>query len=94
MDTTRTVYIDRHHATERNISYVYDLQGGIAVPEGARVMVDNVSLPTPFLTGHQENKWTFLKAYKPGTVLDIRDKDYSFSLDGGPRKVLCMATFE
>ena len=48
MDTIRTVYIDSQHSTERNGSYVYDLQGGIAVPEGARVFVDNVSFTNTF----------------------------------------------
>ena len=43
MDTIRTCYIDAANAVERNGSYVYDLQGGIAVPEGARVFIDNVS---------------------------------------------------
>ena len=39
MDTIRTCYIDAANAVERNGSYVYDLQGGIAVPEGARVFI-------------------------------------------------------
>ena len=43
MDTIRTCYIDSHNAKERNGSYVYDLVGGISVPEGARVFIDNVS---------------------------------------------------
>ncbi len=48
MDTIRTIYVDSSHASERNGSYNYDLQGGIAVPEGARVMVDNVSFTNTF----------------------------------------------
>ena len=48
MDTIRTVYLDSAHSVERNGSYVYDLQGGIAVPEGARVYVDNVSFTNTF----------------------------------------------
>ena len=62
MDTIRTVYIDSQHASERNGSYIYDLQGGIAVPEGARVMIDNVSFTNTFSEEvTEENKWAFLK---------------------------------
>ena len=43
MDTIRTVYLDSANAKEQNGSYVYDLVGGISVPEGARVFVDNVT---------------------------------------------------
>ena len=43
MDTIRTLYIDAANSTERNGSYVYDLVGGIAVAEGSRVFIDNVS---------------------------------------------------
>ena len=55
MDTIRTVYLDSAHSVERNGSYVYDLQGGIAVPEGARVYVDNVSFTNTFSEEVTEN---------------------------------------
>ena len=48
MDTIRTCYIDSSNAKESNGSYVYDLVGGIAVPEGARVFIDNVSFCNTF----------------------------------------------
>ena len=48
MDTVRSLYIDSANAKERNGSYVYDLVGGIAVPEGARVFIDNVSFTNTF----------------------------------------------
>ena len=48
MDTIRTVYVDSQYATESNGKYTYALLGGIAVPEGARVCVDNISFTNTF----------------------------------------------
>ena len=48
MDTIRTVYVDSQYAAEQNGKYTYDLVGGISVPEGARVFVDNISFTNTF----------------------------------------------
>ena len=80
MDTLRTLFVDSANAVERNGSYVYDLQGGIAVPEGARVYIDNVSFTNTFSEEvTEENKWAYLKTFKPGTAVDIRDRLFAFS---------------
>ena len=65
MDTIRTCYIDAANSTERNGSYVYDLQGGIAVPEGARVFIDNVSFQNQFSEEiSEENQFVYLQTFE------------------------------
>ena len=65
MDTIRTCYIDSHNAKERNGSYVYDLVGGISVPEGARVFVDNVSFTNTFSEEvAEENQFVYLQTFE------------------------------
>ena len=83
MDTIRTVYIDSQHSTERNGSYVYDLQGGIAVPEGARVFVDNVSFTN---TNHAEDQPVHL------IVKDMElQKRSEYDVFAGPSERYCPA---
>ena len=66
---------------------MYNLQGGIALPEGARVFVDNVSFTNAFSEEvTEENKWAYLKTFKPGSAVDIRDRLFSYSWQAGPRK--------
>ncbi len=48
MDTDRTSIVNSANAVERNGAYTNDLQGGIAVPEGARVYAENVSFTDTF----------------------------------------------
>ena len=87
MDTIRTVYCDSQHARERNGTYILDLQGGIAIPEGARTMVDNVSFTNTFSEEvTEENKWVYMKTFEEGTATDVRDKDWGFAWDSGPQK--------
>ena len=89
MDTIRTVYIDSQHSTERNGSYVYDLQGGIAVPEGARVFVDNVSFTNTFseeMTA--DNQFLYLETFESTQVPDFADQVFTFGTDGPPAKDL------
>ena len=79
MDTIRTVYIDSQHSTERNGSYVYDLQGGIAVPEGARVFVDNVSFTNTFSEEvTQDNQFLYLQSFESTQVPDFTDQPFVF----------------
>ena len=89
MDTIRTVYIDSQHSTERNGSYVYDLQGGIAVPEGARVYVDNVSFTNTFSEEvTEDNQFLYLKTFESTQVPDFNDQVFTFGTDGPPAKDL------
>ena len=88
MDTIRTVYIDSQHSTERNGSYVYDLQGGIAVPEGARVFVDNVSFTNTFSEEMTENnQFLYLQTFESTQVKDFTDQQFVFVADT-PKKDL------
>ena len=88
MDTIRTVYIDSQHSTERNGSYVYDLQGGIAVPEGARVFVDNVSFTNTFSEEvPQDNQFLYLQTFESTQVQDFTDQPFVF-LGDVPKKDL------
>ena len=65
MDTVRSLYIDSANAKERNGSYVYDLVGGIAVPEGSRVFIDNVSFTNTFTEEvSEENQYAYLQTEK------------------------------
>ena len=89
MDTIRTVYIDSQHSTERNGSYVYDLQGGIAVPEGARVFVDNVSFTNTFSEEMtKDNQFLYLQTFESTQVPDFNDQVFAFGTDGPPAKDL------
>ena len=77
MDTIRTCYIDAANATERNGSYVYDLQGGIAVPEGARVFIDNVSFQNQFSEEvSEENQFAYLQTFESDSVKDLSDENF------------------
>ena len=88
MDTIRTVYIDSQHSTERNGSYVYDLQGGIAVPEGARVFVDNVSFTNTFSEEvTTDNQFLYLQTFESTQVEDFTDQQFVFIGDA-PKKDL------
>ena len=65
MDTIRTCYIDSVNAVERNGSYVYDLQGGSAVPEGARVFIDHVSFQNQFSEEvSEENQFVHVQTFE------------------------------
>ena len=78
MDTIRTCYIDAANAVERNGSYVYDLQGGIAVPEGARVFVDNVSFQNQFSEEiSEENQFVYLQTFESDSAKDLSDQSLS-----------------
>ena len=89
MDTIRTCYIDAANATERNGSYVYDLQGGIAVPEGARVFIDNVSFQNQFSEEiSEENQSVYLQTFESDSAKDLSDESFVFSYAGAPKKDL------
>ena len=89
MDTIRTVYIASQHSTERNGSYVYDLQGGIAVPEGAQVFVDNVSFTNTFSEEVTKgNQFLYLETFESIQVPDFTDQVFAFGTDGPPAKEL------
>ena len=89
MDTIRTCYIDSHNAKERNGSYVYDLVGGIAVPEGARVFIDNVSFTNTFSEEvAEENQFVYLQTFESDSVVDLSDENFVFSYAGDPKKDL------
>ena len=89
MDTIRTVYIDSQHSTERNGSYVLDLQGGIAVPEGARVFVDNASFTNTFSEEVTlDNQFLYLQTFESTQVEDFTDQSFIFGIDGDPKKDL------
>ena len=89
MDTIRTCYIDAANAVERNGSYVYDLQGGIAVPEGARVFIDNVSFQNQFSEEvSEENQFAYLQTFESDSVKDLSDESFVFSYAGDPKKDL------
>ena len=89
MDTIRTVYLDSLHSTERNGSYTYDLQGGIAVPEGARVYVDNVSFTNTFSEeGTSDNNCVYLQTFESTSVKSPADNSFAFVYNGGPAKDL------
>ena len=80
MDTIRTCYIDSHNAKERNGSYVYDLVGGIAVPEGARVFIDNVSFTNTFSEEvAEENQFVYLQTFESDSVQDLSNEKFVFS---------------
>ena len=87
MDTIRTVYLDSAHSVERNGSYVYDLQGGIAVPEGARVFVDNVSFTNTFSEEVTENNnFVYAQTFEGTQVPNPADQDFMFGYQGEPQK--------
>ena len=89
MDTIRTVYLDSAHSVERNGSYVYDLQGGIAVPEGARVFVDNVSFTNTFSEEVTENnQFVYVQTFESSQVPDLADQAFAFGYQGEPQKEL------
>ena len=48
MDRIRTVYIDSAYAEEENNVFQYNTIGGLSVPEGSRVYVDNISFTNTF----------------------------------------------
>ena len=77
MDTVRSLYIDSANAKERNGSYIYDLVGGIAVPEGARVFIDNVSFTNTFSEEvSEENQYAHLQSFERDSVNDLSDQSY------------------
>ena len=79
MDTIRTVYLDSLHSTERNGSYTYDLQGGSAVPEGARVYVDNVSFTNTFSEEvTSDNNFVYLQTFESTSVKSPADNTFAF----------------
>ena len=43
MDRIRTLYLDSAYAEETNNGFQYNVTGGVSVPEGSRVYVDNIS---------------------------------------------------
>ena len=48
MDRIRTVYLDSSYAEEVNNEFQYNVIGGLSVPEGSRVYVDNISFTNTF----------------------------------------------
>ena len=48
MDRIRTVYLDSSYAEEVNNEFQYNVIGGLPVPEGSRVYVDNISFTNTF----------------------------------------------
>ena len=93
MNTIRTVYLDSAHSVERNGVYVYDLQGGIAVPEGARVFVDNVSFTNTFSEEVTENiNFVYTQTFESSQVPNLADQDFMFGYQGEPQKDLLHCT--
>ena len=93
MDTIRTVYLDSAHSVERNGSYVYDLQGGIAVPEGARVFVDNVSFTNTFSEEvTEDNQFVHVQTFESTQVKDLANRDFLFAYHGQPKQDLLHST--
>ena len=89
MDTIRTLYLSSATAQEKNGTYTYDLKGGIAVPEGARVFVDNVSFTNTFSEEvTEDNRVLYLQAFESSSVSDPGDKDFTFAYNGIPAKDL------
>ena len=90
MDTVRSLYIDSANAKERNGSYVYDLVGGIAVPEGARVYIDNVSFTNTFSEEvSEENQYAYLQTFESDSVTDLSDQSYFSHTRVCLRRICC-----
>ena len=91
MDTIRTCYIDSHNAKERNGSYVYDLVGGISVPEGARVFIDNVSFTNTFSEEvAEENQFVYLQTFESDSVTDLSDESCFSHTRVRLRRICCI----
>ena len=68
MDRIRTVYLDSLYAEEqRPGEFHYNVVGGLSVPEGSRVYVDNISFTNVFsndsydiLFQHSDNDKSFI----------------------------------
>ena len=91
MDTVRSLYIDSANAKERNGSYVYDLVGGIAVPEGARVFIDNVSFTNTFSEEvSEENQYAYLQTFESDSVTDLSDESCFSHTRVRLRRICCI----
>ncbi len=66
------------------------MQGGIAVPEGARVFADNVSFRNTVSEEVTDNdKWAYLKVFEQVDVPDVRDQALAFPGMVGLNAIIC-----
>ena len=91
-----SLYIDSNYATKDATNrYTYDMIGGVTVPEGARVYVDNISLTNTFSDEiDASNDELYVKTSTNINALSPADRTFNWTWGGRPRDHLCTGTYE
>ena len=86
MDRIRTVYVDSMYAEEqRPGEFHYNVVGGLSVPEGSRVYVDNITFTNVFSNRISDsNDQVFLKTETNVAKVTPADRTYNWTYAGFP----------
>ena len=95
MDRIRTVYIDSAYAEEAGGVYNYNTIGGMSVPEGSRVYVDNISFTNTFSNNlNDKNDQVFLKTATNTAKVTPADRTYDWTYTGFPTDRLLSGKYD
>ena len=95
MDRIRTVYIDSAYAEEAGGVYQYNTIGGMSVPEGSRVYVDNISFTNTFSNSiTAKNDQIFLKTETNTSKVTPADRTYDWTYAGVPTDRLLSGEYD
>ena len=95
MDRIRTLYLDSAYAEETNNGFQYNVTGGVSVPEGSRVYVDNISFTNTFSNNlNDDNDQVFLQTATNTAKVTPADRTYNWSYTGFPTDRLLSGTYD
>ena len=95
MDRIRTVYLDSAYAEESNNGFQYNVIGGLSVPEGSRVYVDNISFTNTFSNVIGDNNdEVFLKTETNTAMVTPADRTYNWTYAGVPTDRLLSGEYD